>query len=374
MPPENLASSSSAEQPIAVPLALQSKPGIPRRTQEEDRAAEEAPLYSFAVEHAKFRDYYRNTTLRPMLERYGEEMETVIKLAARSADVAPTGSPAGANPTPAIKAEALRLDFDAVGMAAYDERYTYVDKRDWVRFGSVVCLAMEQEYDVTQLAPSVETELAVWDNYARISWMGLDLAEFIRSRGYRAQVHIATDPSCVILPYFVEAGLGQLGANGQLLSPRFGSRARLMVLTTDAPLVFDRPVDFGVNRLCEECQICVRRCPGRALRHEKRWWRGVHEFKVDLARCMPMLQRYDACAVCMKVCPVQKYGLDSVLDHYEKSGGEILGKGSDDLEGYDLPDKGHLRPGRLPRFSKEDFAIPGGRADPAVAGPVIPGI
>ena len=65
---------------------------------------------------------------------------------------------------------------------------------------------------------------------------------------------------------FVAAGLGQLGANGQLLSPHFGSRARLMMITTDAPVRYDKPVDYGVHAFCQKCLVCVDRCPGRAPR------------------------------------------------------------------------------------------------------------
>jgi hypothetical protein len=50
----------------------------------------------------------------------------------------------------------------------------------------------------------------------------------------------------------------------------------------------------------------------------------------------------------MKTCPVQKYGLDDVVEHYERTG-EVLGKGTDELEGYDWPlDGRHYGPGEKP--------------------------
>ena len=50
------------------------------------------------------------------------------------------------------------------------------------------------------------------------------LADYIRSLGYHAQVHSHSDSSAPYIPMFINAGLGQLGANGQLLMPHFGSR------------------------------------------------------------------------------------------------------------------------------------------------------
>jgi len=64
----------------------------------------------------------------------------------------------------------------------------------------------------------------------------------------------------------------------------------------------------------------------------------------------------------MKVCPIQKYGMKSVMEHYVQRG-EVLGKGSEDLEGYDLPGRGYFGPGKTPKFDREFFNMPSGRAE-----------
>lgn len=66
----------------------------------------------------------------------------------------------------------------------------------------------------------------------------------------------------------------------------------------------------------QECQVCVRRCPARALVKEQVWWRGVHKNKVIYDRCRPEMARYEGCGVCMKVCPIQRYGMKAVMEHY----------------------------------------------------------
>ena len=55
------------------------------------------------------------------------------------------------------------------------------------------------------------------------------------------------------------------------------------------------------------------------------------------------MTRYSGCGVCIKVCPIQKYGMKPVMDHYIETG-EVLGKSSPNLEGYTLPDKGYFAP------------------------------
>jgi hypothetical protein len=64
----------------------------------------------------------------------------------------------------------------------------------------------------------------------------------------------------------------------------------------------------------------------------------------------------------MKVCPIQKYGMQPVMEYYVETG-KILGKGTDSLEGYTLLDKGYFGPGQLPSFDRNFFNMPRGRSE-----------
>ena len=67
----------------------------------------------------------------------------------------------------------------------------------------------------------------------------------------------------------------------------------------------------------------------------------------------------------MKVCPIQRYGAKSVMEHYVETG-EVLGKGTDNLEGYTIQEKGYFGPGQLPHFDREFFDIPHGTKEEAL--------
>ena len=97
------------------------------------------------------------------------------------------------------------------------------------------------------------------------------------------------------------------------------------------------------------------------------WWRGAEKNKLIAKRCRPVMGRYAACGVCQKVCPIQKYGMKAVLGHYAQTG-EVLGKGTHDLEGYTIPDQGYFGPGELPHFDPDFFHIPEGRLEEWVIG------
>ena len=81
--------------------------------------------------------------------------------------------------------------------------------------------------------------------------------------------------------------------------------------------------------------------------------------KLYFKRCRPVMARYLGCGICMKVCPIQKYGLQATMEHYAETG-QVLGKGTHDLEGYELEGKGYFGPGELPVFERGFFEMPHG--------------
>ena len=91
---------------------------------------------------------------------------------------------------------------------------------------------------------------------------------------------------------------------------------------------------------------------------------GAQKHKLIYRRCRPVMARYEGCAVCMKTCPVQRYGMKSVMDHYVATG-QVLGKGTHLLEGYSIRGMGYFGPGELPRFDSEFFNIPKGTLEDA---------
>ena len=348
---------------IPVAEELVTVPGSPVIDGDVSYYSREDPIESQTVEKSADREWGWTVYIKEVYDyrkKHDEVSEPLIEAAWVSGDIKPTAEPDPEHDvTTDIRDKARELGFGEVGYTRYDRRYTYASKKSWVKFNHAICLALEQDYSQTQSIPSLEAEFAHFGTYEIAGALALDLAEHIRSLGYHAQVHSPNDNSGAFIPLFVEAGLGQLGANGQLLSPHFGSRARLMLITTDAPVVHDEPVDYGINKFCEECQVCVVRCPARALLREKVWYRGVKKNKLVYDRCRPVMVTYEGCAVCMKVCPIQRYGMKPVMEHYIETS-EILGKGTPNLEGYELRGKGYFGPGELPHFKGKDFEFPHG--------------
>ena len=353
---------------VSIPVSddLVTKPGIPANEPDVDFYSRKYPIEDMSqtlTADAEWSFLEGSQEDQEAFRRTYRLLSPIVKAGHESGDIEPNNHPAdGLDVTQLIVDMAKELGFCEVGFTRYDRRYTYKDKKRWVKYEHAICLALEQDYERTQTIPSAYAEDAALYAYGTMSQLGLILADYIRSLGYHAQVHGPMDTVEVIIPMFVAAGLGQLGANGQLLSPHFGSRARLMTLTTDALVTYTQPVDYGIHQFCQVCQVCVNRCPGRALQREKVWWRGVEKNKLVYERCRPVMARFSSCGVCMKVCPIQKYGMVSVMEHYVQTG-DVLGKGTDELEGYELEGKGYFGPDELPHFDRGFFDLPHGKSE-----------
>ena len=351
---------------IPVPEELETVPGIPLNNREVDWYAREYPLESQNRSERASRDWSieirdRHPEMREIRKEH-DKLNTNLVVAGRlTADMEPTAEPTGEDVSTMIKDRARQLGYIEVGFTAYDPRYEYKHKKGFTSLPTAICLAYEQDYEPTQTIPSVDAEIVHSSTYRTQAAAGLELGNYIRSLGYRCHVIHSSDATGPVIPMFVAAGLGQLGACGYLLTPHEGNRNRLILITTDANVTYDEPVDYGIHAFCQVCQVCVNRCPGRALMRDKIWWRGMEKNKLYFKRCRPVMARYLDCGVCMKVCPIQKYGMKNVMEHYAETG-QVLGKGTHDLEGYTLEDKGYFGPGEMPQFDRDFFDMPHGDA------------
>ena len=109
--------------------------------------------------------------------------------------------------------------------------------------------------------------------YSKIAITTGSVAEFLRSLGYIG-IPCGND-TALSMPYAIMAGLGEYSRMELLITPEYGPRVRLLKVFTDAPLVPDKPIRFGVYEFCLKCKKCVEHCPVQAISYDEPTWEGI---------------------------------------------------------------------------------------------------
>ena len=138
-------------------------------------------------------------------------------------------------------------------------------------------------------------------------------ATYIRSLWYHA---LPCGPDLALsIPLAVDAGLGELGRNGLLISEQFGPLVRICKVFTELPVEPDSPLDIGVQHFCKRCEACAMSCPSQAIkfgdRTDKAWNESnsinLLKWPVKSMNCLTYWIKNRAdCAACIRTCPFNK--------------------------------------------------------------------
>jgi len=168
-----------------------------------------------------------------------------------------------------------------------------------------IAMAFGQDNRLLRTGGTPFSDLEVGRVYARGALVTTHLGAYIRALGWPARAHHLRHYDVLLVPVAVDAGLGELGRCGYLISRHLGANLRLTCVTTDVPLVLDRPVDLGVRDFCAKCLKCVTTCPPGAIpRGDEVKVRGVRKWQIDPEKCLLYWGRLgSACTICQVVCP-----------------------------------------------------------------------
>ncbi|NLP30048.1 MAG: reductive dehalogenase [Clostridiales bacterium] len=179
-----------------------------------------------------------------------------------------------------------------------------------VSVNKAIVMAVNMSRDFILKPPNLASQAATELGYSKMGFLAISLAEFIRALGYNA-IPCMND-TALSIPLAINAGLGQLGRNGLLLTPEYGACLRICKVLTDMPLNTDKPIDYGQTEFCEQCLLCARACPADAISFGDRTFTGVCEsnnpgvkkWYVNTEKCLRFWQHNGAaCSNCIAACP-----------------------------------------------------------------------
>ncbi len=243
----------------------------------------------------------------PMYQSKGEESELKV----RRYDLSPEEA------TQRVKGFTLSVGADLVGITEINPLWVYSHKgeifnENWEDWGKeivpdkyAIVFAEEMDFRMVGAAPHTPTVFESMRNYSKGAFIATQLASFIANLGYRATANHLRHYEALMVPLAVDAGLGELGRLGYLITKEFGPRVRLGAVTTDLPLVPDKPVDIGVGHFCKICKKCATCCPSKSIPlGEQEVVNGTLRWKLNEETCFDYWGKIGTdCNICMRVCP-----------------------------------------------------------------------
>ena len=221
-----------------------------------------------------------------------------------------------------IKHVAKTFGADLVGVTAFDQRWMYSERFSAMSatgakpnelpagLDSVIVIGQAMDGELIQTAPSALSGTATGLGYSKDATVLLGVAQYIRNLGYQAVASM--NDTALAIPLAIEAGLGEYGRHGLLITPEFGPRLRLGKIFTDLPMAHDQRRDIGVREFCEQCDRCAAACPAKAIPHgepvpvaiNRSGIKGVRKWSVDGEACFGYWSKINSdCAICVRVCP-----------------------------------------------------------------------
>ena len=220
-----------------------------------------------------------------------------------------------------VKETAKNYGASKVGITEINKDWLYSHNYDGEKidipddYNHAIVMAIEQDYSKLKESPSFVacTESAL--GYSKMAFSIGCSAEFIRNLGYGA-IPMGND-TALSIPLAIDAGLGELGRNGLLITPEFGPSVKICKVFTNMPLEKDEPISFGVKEFCRSCKRCAEACEADAIQSKenpsfeietKSNNEGIKRWSVNHDKCYQFwIENGGSCSNCIKACPfVQK--------------------------------------------------------------------
>ena len=226
--------------------------------------------------------------------------------------------------TKRIKKAATMFGAGDVGICEIDERWVYshhfnrktgqapeLKLPDGLKYA--IYLLMPMDYELGKTFPAALSGTTTGLGYSSSLNCANSLAQFIVNLGYQAVASL--NDTAQSIPMAIQAGLGEYGRNGLLITRKFGPNVRIAKVLTDLPLQLDKPIEFGVKKFCGHCRKCTNACPAKAIAAENPQseppnfssHQGVSKWTVNAEKCFKFWVNSNSdCAICIRVCPYNK--------------------------------------------------------------------
>ena len=220
-----------------------------------------------------------------------------------------------------LEAYARNLGVTDIGYTRVDPKHIFQGFR--VLYGNAMVFTIEMDRGKIRKAPSIPSFIEVFRTYYKVGVAVNLIADFLRERGFNANAGPAIGGEVNYIPVARDAGLGEVGKNGLLISKNNGPRIRLAAVYTDienlpfAEATPDSATYGWVRDYCENCNLCIGKCPGDAIFEKPITLADGGPKFVDHTKCAGPFSVNNGCTLCIRYCPFSYADFDHLKERYE---------------------------------------------------------
>ena len=202
---------------------------------------------------------------------------------------------------------AISLGINKIGYVDVPSDIIFQDRS--ILFKKAIVLTMEMDKYAVNMAPSPQTQANGIVTYDELGKKTNLLAQYLRENGFSSHPSHPAGGLVVYTKLAKEAGLGNIGRHGLLITPELGPRQRISALFISAENLPDTSSEahLWISEFCASCGKCIKKCPSQAI-VEKNTPQGL-KTKIITDLC-------HGCTICMKECSFNLVGYHKIENNF----------------------------------------------------------
>jgi ferredoxin len=184
-----------------------------------------------------------------------------------------------------------------------------------VKHQYAIVITVEMDFEMIGASPYPPAIMESARQYVEAGRVAVQLAAAIRHLGYPARAHIDGNYRLIAPLVARDAGLGEIGRMGLVMTAHQGPRVRLAVVTTDLPLKPNqRKKGEAMIDFCTVCKKCAQACPSKSIPFgDRQEIDGALRWRINAETCFHYWNVIGTdCGRCMAVCP---YSHPNTISH-----------------------------------------------------------
>ncbi|PKQ65091.1 hypothetical protein BZG02_04480 [Labilibaculum filiforme] len=213
-----------------------------------------------------------------------------------------------------LKSWTKKLGALQVGFTKLSDYHYYSHKGRGDQYGEqiknhhsyAIAFTVEMNQEMVAAAPKASIVMESAQQYLEAGRIAVQIGQFLRNLGYSAKAHIDGNYEVICPLVARDAGLGEIGRMGLLMTPKEGPRVRLGVVTTDFVLPSKQwKKNNSLLDFCNRCKKCAAVCPSKSISFDPpHRIDGIKRWQINSESCFTYWSKAGTdCGRCMASCP-----------------------------------------------------------------------